>query len=172
MKFISRSASLSSVGSLLISRRSLAFTPFTSAITGTLSQLGPKVGATAQVSHSFSSEAVKIFADICGDNNPIHIDKEAGEKSIFKGNVVHGILVSSLFSTLLGRSIHGAVYVSQELNFKRPVYVGRPVTAKMEIINSEEKKKGSLLTCSTVCLLDDGSVAVEGQAKVLLPYGI
>ena len=35
-----------------------------------------------------------------------------------------GMLVASLFSTLFGRTVHGSVYVSQTLNFKRPVHVG------------------------------------------------
>jgi len=83
---------------------------------------------------------------------------------------VHGILVSSLFSTLFGSTVTGSIYVSQDLKFKLPVYVGAPVTARMEVIQSDEKRKGHLLTCSTQCTLQDGSVAIDGLARVLVPH--
>ena len=48
--------------------------------------------------------------------------------------------------------------------------LGAEVTARMEIIKSEERRKGVLLTCSTECRLSDGTIAVEGEATVLIPY--
>ena len=90
------------------------------------------------------------------------------------GTIVHGILVSSLFSTLFGRSIPGAVYVSQSVRFKRPVHVGARVVARMQIVGMEPRRKGVLLVCATTCSLidkDDEAVltlAVEGSAEVLL----
>jgi hypothetical protein len=39
----------------------------------------------------------------------------------------------------------------------------------MEIIRVEENRKGKILTCATVCKLSNGDVAIEGQAKVLIP---
>lgn len=138
-------------------------------ITGTLSTNGPRRGSYAEIKHTFSQDAVNNFAAICGDNNPLHLDQAFAAKTMFKGTIVHGILVSSLFSTLFGRSITGAVYVSQSLNFKRPVHVGVEVVARMEIIKIEEKRSGQLLSCSTTCKLSDGTLAVDGEAKVLLP---
>ena len=41
------------------------------------------------------------------------------------------MLVSSLFSTLFGRTVHGSVYVSQTFNFKRPVHVGKSKSSFM-----------------------------------------
>jgi 3-hydroxybutyryl-CoA dehydratase len=131
----------------------------------------PDVGLYCELSHTFSHEEVVQFAILSGDNNPIHTDKAFAEKSIFKGTIVHGILLSSLFSTLFGRTVAGAVYVSQNLNFKRPVPVGAEVTARMEIVKMETKRKGILLTCATTCRIgkeEDGTVAIEGEARVLL----
>lgn len=131
---------------------------------------GLKVGAYSELFHSFSQADVATFANICGDNNPLHLDPTFAANTIFKGTIVHGIFVSSLFSTLFGRCITGSIYVSQNLNFKRPVYVGAKVRARMEVLSIEEKRKGKLLTCSTICYLaDTNEVAVEGEAKVLVP---
>lgn len=129
------------------------------------------VGEKASVTHVFRQEIVNQFATICGDNNPLHTDPAFAATTFFKGTIVHGIFVSSLFSTLFGRSISGAIYVSQSVNFKKPVHVGAQVTATVTVQSIEAKKKGELITCSTVATLADGSVAIDGEAKVLLPPG-
>ena len=142
---------------------------FNSTIVGSLLTNGIKVGSFCEVKHSFGQEDVNTFASICGDNNPIHIDPVYAEGTMFKGTIVHGIFVSSLFSTLFGRSITGSVYVSQTLQFKKPVHVGKEITAYMKILSIDERKIGSFLTCSTICEIDGGVIAVEGEAKVLIP---
>lgn len=135
---------------------------FTGTIRGSLQSEGPIVGAYAECSHKFEQDDVDAFAKLCGDTNPIHTNVSIASESMFKGTIVHGIFVSSLFSTLFGASMHGAVYVSQTLNFKRPVHVGSVVTARMHILQKEEKRSGYLITCSTVIELPDGMVAVQG----------
>ena len=140
-------------------------------ITGTLATSGPVVGAFAEVKHTFPQAEVNQFAGICGDNNRLHTDPEFAKGTMFGNTIVHGILVSSLFSTLFGRSIEGAVYVSQSLSFKSPVYVNTEVVTRMQVLRSEVKRKGTLLVCSTtVHIAGSNMLAVDGEAKVLLPF--
>jgi 3-hydroxybutyryl-CoA dehydratase len=129
----------------------------------------PTIGSYSEVTHNFSQDEVNLFAKMCGDNNPLHNDPEFAKTTMFKGTIVHGIFVSSLFSNLFGRSIPGSIYVSQDLNFKKPVHVGKDVTARMEIIKVEPRRRNMLLTCSTTCRLEDGTIVIEGEAKVLIP---
>lgn len=146
------------------------FVPKDFVITGTfVNKPNPEIGSFSEVIHCFSQEEVNLFATIMGDNNPLHNDPEFAKTTMFGGTIVHGIFVSSLFSTLFGRSIPGAVYMSQSLAFKKPVHVGKDVTARMEIINVEPRKRNIVLTCLTTCRLADGTVAVEGEAKVMIP---
>jgi acyl dehydratase len=142
-------------------------------ITGNLSQCITKseTGLYASVRHVFSQEDVNTFANLCGDTNPIHTNPEyAKEKSMFGGTIVHGIFVSSLFSTLFGRLLTGAVYVNQSLNFKKPVHVGKPVIATVKVLSVISRAgKGDIIECQTNVSWEDGTVAVDGTAKVLLP---
>lgn len=126
--------------------------------------------------HAFDQASVNTFAGLCGDNNPLHIDPAFAATTMFKGPIVHGILVSSLFSTLFGRTVHGSIYVSQNLKFKRPVMVGSAVIARMEVVECKSTSKGAMLSCKTTVYLKDGDkavselkAAVEGDAVVLVP---
>ncbi|CAN0313136.1 unnamed protein product, partial [Ascophyllum nodosum] len=89
----------------------------------------------------------------------------------YEGRIVHGLLVAGLFSTAFGRAISGALYVSQSLRFERPVLVGQRVDARVEVeqARATSTRQEVLVRCSTVASLSDGSVAVSGEAKVLLP---
>lgn len=143
---------------------------FSGSIGGNLKIEGPRVGSFANCEHSFEQEDVNLFAQICGDSNPLHSDPEFAKTTMFGGTIVHGILVSSLFSTLFGASLHGAVYVNQTLSFQRPVHVGTLVTAKMTITGKSQRRSGHELVCDTVVTLPNGKVAVKGTAICLLPY--
>eukprot|EP01031_Cornospumella_fuschlensis_P027149 gene27149-32795_t len=106
-------------------------------VTGTLDFGNTKaiqVGQYAEVRHVFEQADVNTFASLCGDNNPIHINPEQAKHSMFGGTIVHGIFTSSLFSTIFGRALPGAIYVDQSLVFKRPVHVGKEVFARIEVL--------------------------------------
>ena len=125
-----------------------------------------RVGDKALLSKAFTEEEVFQFADISGDRNPLHLDKDFGEASIFGQRIVHGMLVASLFSGLIGMKLpgEGSVYLGQSLTFKAPVAIGEQITAFVEIINIREDKP--IVTLRTVCVNSEGTVAIEGEAVV------
>jgi acyl dehydratase len=65
------------------------------------------VGQQAYIKKSFSAEEVRQFAELSLDKNPIHLDEQAAAKTVFGRRVVHGMLVASLFSALLGQHLPG-----------------------------------------------------------------
>jgi acyl dehydratase len=124
------------------------------------------VGDTASLSKAFSEEEVLQFANISADKNPLHLDRDFGEASIFGQRIVHGILVASLFSGIIGMKLpgEGSIYLGQNLTFKEPVAIDEKVTASVEIIHIRKDKP--IVTLRTVCVNSKGTVVIEGEAVV------
>lgn len=101
-----------------------------------------RIGDRASISNVFEERDVLKFAEVSKDRNPIHLDPAMAEKSIFGRRVVHGMLVASLFSGLLGVYLpgEGNIYLGQSLNFKAPVFFGDQITATVEIMEIREEK--------------------------------
>lgn len=127
-----------------------------------------QVGEAAELTRAFSEADVLAFAELSGDANPVHIDAEAAAQSRFGQRVVHGMLTASLFSTLLGTRLPGpgSVYVSQNLRFVAPVFLGEGLTARVEVVRVREDKP--LVTLSTRCVKADGTLAIEGEAVIFV----
>src|SRR5690625_6617701 len=78
---------------------------------------------------------VQDFANCSKDRNPIHLDKEYAESSIFKRRIAHGMLLGSYISSVLGNDFPGigTIYVSQSLNFKQPVFFVDIISVIIEV---------------------------------------
>ena len=159
----------------------------------------PAVGDYAEIKRRFSASDVDAFAALSGDDNPLHLDEAFASHTRFGTRVVHGILASSLFSTVFGTLYPGATYVSQQLRFVAPIPVGASVVARVEVLRVRPRVRA--VTCSTTCTVvmpgmapdascaDDSAVrartadsleqvyggdnelvvAIDGEAVVLLP---
>ena len=102
-----------------------------------------EINEVFEYSFSFSQENVNDFAKLIGDNNPIHIDKKQARKSIFKKRIMHGFLSASVFSKVFGTIWpgNGAIYLSQNLNFIKPMYASEIYLAKFEVLEILAKNK-------------------------------
>ncbi|MDO4794036.1 MAG: MaoC family dehydratase [Filifactor alocis] len=126
-----------------------------------------KVGDSAKISKCFFEEDVVDFADLSTDNNPIHLDKQYAEQTIFKKNIVHGMLVSSLISSVLGTKLpgEGSIYLKQSLEFLKPVYLGEECTAEVKVVSKNDDKRTLVLETS-VTKEDGKTKVISGQAVI------
>jgi 3-hydroxybutyryl-CoA dehydratase len=97
------------------------------------------------------------FARLTGDFNPRHLNPHQ--------NIVHGMLVGSLFSTLVGMYCPGqnCLYLSQEIEFIKPIHPNQKIIIKGTVTNKIKALK--ILWLKTEVLVD-GKAAIKGQAKV------
>ncbi len=123
-----------------------------------------KIGDTETVSKTFSKEDVIAFSELSEDYNPVHLDEEYAKKTIFKGKIVHGLLVASLISSVLGTKLpgEGSIYLMQELKFLKPVRVGDKCTAKVVVLSKREDKQ--IIVLETTVTINDSTEVISGQA--------
>jgi acyl dehydratase len=125
-----------------------------------------KVGDKATTTKAFSDQDVKLFAELSTDKNLIHLDDAYSATTIFKQRIVHGSLVSSLISAVLGNKMpgNGSIYLSQTVNFKRPVFLNDEVTCVVEIMEILTEK--SIYKLSTNCYNSNNEMVIEGNAVI------
>jgi acyl dehydratase len=111
---------------------------------------------------------VRLFAEVTGDDNPIHIDEEAGRQSRFGKPVVHGVYVLGLASKVLGRDFPGpgSIAVSLSAKFLRPVPVGEEVTIEVKVAEKMERHGHVRIKMYAYC---NGKMSLGGEAVVIPP---
>jgi 3-hydroxybutyryl-CoA dehydratase len=127
------------------------------------------IGYVISRSHSFTSQDVRIFSEISGDINPIHLDNEYASKTKFKKPIVHGLLSASLISAVLGNDLcgPGVIYLSQTLKFLKPVFPGDSLHTKATVIEKLSTK--NQLKILTEIYDSEAELVITGEALVKVP---
>jgi len=128
-----------------------------------------KVGQTQALQRRILAEDVAAFARLSGDYNALHLDDEFAARTEMAQRVVHGFLHASLLSTLVGMKIPGpgALYLSQSIEFTRPVFIGDTVEARATIERLDSETR--VITLATeIVKLGSGERVLRGNAQVKL----
>lgn len=106
---------------------------------------------------------IKEYADITEDTNPLHLNEEYAEQTLFKDRIAHGMLLAGFISNVL-ESFEGLiVYKTQNLNFEKPVYVGDSISVIGEIVDKSDDE----YTIETWIENSENEKVVTGEAVVL-----
>jgi len=124
-----------------------------------------KIGDSASFNKKWTKEDVSSFALLSGDTNPIHTDESYAKTTTFGQTIVHGMLVASSFSTLVGMYLPGkyCVYVKQDIAFKKPVHIGDNLKVEGKV--SRKIEASNMLEIS-LKISRGSEVVVEGTALV------
>ena len=124
-----------------------------------------KVGMRERLKKTIAASDVVGFAQLTGDRNPIHLSEHFAARTNFGGRIAHGLYTAGLISAVLGTRLPGpgAIYISQTLNFRRPVRIGDEVTAEVKVTANDAAR--GRVTFATNCV-----VAGSNQKCCLLWY--
>lgn len=127
-----------------------------------------KIGDKFSTSRLVTDELIKQFAEVSGDHNPIHLDDEYAANTRFGKRIAHGMLSGAFISAVLGNEFRGLtiVYLSQQMKFVAPVFLGDTVTATAEITAIREDKK--IVTLATNCTNQNEELLVKGEAAIMI----
>ena len=115
-----------------------------------------------------TDEDIEMFAQVSTDRNPVHLDDDYAQDTIFEGRIAHGMLTAGLISAVIGEQLpgHGTVYLGQSLKFMAPVRPGDVVRAEVTVLAIDHAKRR--VTLETHCSVGK-TLVLKGEAVVLAP---
>ena len=127
-----------------------------------------EMGMSRYLQKQVTDADIEMFAQVSTDRNPVHLDDDYAQDTIFEGRIAHGMLTAGLISAVIGEQLpgHGSVYLGQTLKFLAPVRPGDMVRAEVRVIGIDVAKRRVQLDCH--CAVDGKKVLV-GEATVLAP---
>jgi 3-hydroxybutyryl-CoA dehydratase len=129
----------------------------------------PSVGHTVSFAKTVAESDIVAFAQVSGDDQPLHLDDTFGERTRFGKRIAHGMLSAAFISAVLGTRLYPSgivIYLGQSLQFRRPVHIGDTITAHAEVLTVDAAK--NVVTLRTDCTNQDGETVTRGEATVML----
>ncbi len=127
-----------------------------------------EIGMRAEYERDVTQDMIESFAEVSGDHNPLHLDDDYAQGTIFKGRIAHGMLSAAFISKVFGTVMpgKGSVYISQTLRFLAPVRIGDTVRTTVEVtaIDPEKRRVSFKSRCRV-----GSTVVIDGDALILVP---
>lgn len=123
------------------------------------------VGESASLETRILERDVETFAQLSGDYNPLHTDVSYAALTPFKERVVHGMLLGSFVSRLVGMQLPGrrALLVRETLEFIMPVHIGNTINVTGTVV---AKSESTGLIELKIVITSGGTVASTGTVHV------
>ena len=125
-----------------------------------------KVGMTKEITHLITQDDIDKFAELTGDDNKLHLDKDYAAKTSFKKPVAHGMLSASFISTIIGTELpgDGSLWFSQKIDFLSPVREGDLLTIRAKVLNKDDRNH--VVEMSTNIFNQNKEQVIKGSARV------
>ena len=124
---------------------------------------------------SIGDDQFKAFAEMTGDDHPIHYDDAVAAKTRFGKRLAHGLLVMSMTAfgaTPMSRRIEDAMvaFVEQGARFLKPVFVGDTLTSRFEVASIDPKpaRRAALVRFNVSLTNNRNEIVLEGHHTYLL----
>ncbi|WP_435178391.1 MaoC/PaaZ C-terminal domain-containing protein [Halorussus sp. AFM4] len=121
----------------------------------------PEEGDTRTVERTFTSEDVRQFADLSGDEQPRHLEPDEEGRLL-----VHGLLTATL-PTEIGADLQ-VLGRSMAFDFHAPVYTGETVTCEMTVESVDEREDRYDVAASVTCRNGDDETVLTGEVDGLV----
>ena len=125
-------------------------------------------GQTYRASLTIDSDLLRRFAELSGDDNPIHLDAEEAKAYGFPRPVAHGAILSALLSRIIGTQVPGpgALWLDQAIEWVAPVYLGDEVQVSATV--AKVSSGTGIISLETVGTNQKGTVVMKGRAQVMV----
>ena len=126
------------------------------------------IGLTKEIDVIITQSLVDDFAKISGDYSPIHMNEEFAKSTKFGRKIVHGMLLASLFSRMVGMYLPGkyALYSSQTLEFHNPCFVGDKITVSSIVNDKSESTK--IIKVESKITNEKKDILLYGEGRIIV----
>jgi acyl dehydratase len=104
------------------------------------------------------------FAELSGDDNPIHVDEEFCARTRFGRTVSHGMLLATILRGMLDQLVPGGRQVQQKLMFPSPTYAGDAMRFAVIRKSDDGRHVVAEVNCERI---EDGEITCAGEATLL-----
>ena len=127
------------------------------------------VGQTAQRICKLDAAMLDAFATLTGDHAPVHFDPRHARSLGFSACIAHGLLVASMYSSLLGQELPGpdSVILKVALDMVKPVDIGETLSYRVVVARTPESVQGVMLDLSAAN--GRGEIVSRGSAVCVFP---
>ena len=127
-----------------------------------------EIGRTKEFQIKVTESLVNDFAKLSGDFSPIHINEDYAKSKKFKGKIVHGMLLASFLSRMVGMYLPGkhALYLSQSLEFHNPCFVNDEITVSSIVNDKSESTK--IIKIDSKILNNKNEVLLNGTGRIIV----
>lgn len=125
-----------------------------------------EVGQKASRVTTVTAAAVRTYAELTGDQNPLHFDEDFVRGTRFGRLMGHGDITTGLLHALIATDLPGpgSVFARQNWSFPRPVYIGDTIRAEVTVMRANERRRFAELVIAV--RNQHGEIVLEGEAAV------
>jgi 3-hydroxybutyryl-CoA dehydratase len=148
LEFITVVCSVESGGALALTSKSTVLVlsqeaPAATSSDAKVQEAEPLRSGLAVISKEIAQENLNAYAEISGDDNPLHLDPEFAAKTQFGGIIAHGMLTLAFVSEMMAAA-HGRDWLESgtlRVRFKGAAYVGDRVEAWGNVAKEEGQSR-------------------------------
>src|SRR5258708_1622462 len=118
--------------------------------------MSPNIPGTVLQSRCYSEDLQRLFADLSGDYNPMHVDPVAARRTLAGGRAVHGIhqtlaALEALLTEFARQNRSDLAIAGFKAQFLKPILVGDVVTFHLAKLTDETCLITSRIAGEIVC---------------------
>ena len=124
------------------------------------------VGQITERSLKVTPQRVELYAQVTGDRNPPHFDREWTARTRFGRLIAQGGRTTGLLHALVAMELPGpgSVFMEPHWQFPAPVYIGDTITAWTEVAWVHEREPIARLAMNVTN--QDGAQVLAGEATI------
>ncbi len=127
-----------------------------------------KIGDTKKFQVTITESLINDFAKLSGDFSSIHVNEDYAKSKKFKGRVVHGMLLASFLSRMVGMYLPGkyGLYVSQSLEFHNPCFIKDTITITSIVNDKSESTK--IIKIDSKIINEKNELLLNGTGRIIV----